>query len=442
MRRTFLQRVALIMVTGAVLAGCGSSTNPAASTVDSTGHPTVDSAGRPTVDSAGRPTVDSAGRPTVDSAGRPTVDSASRPTVDSASRPTVDSASRPTVDSASRPTVDSAGSPYPRTITHDKGTTTIPVRPQRIVALDASLSEAVVLLKRPLVGGVSSEGHVRGFPAYLGGAVKDTAEVGPVENPDLEAVAALHPDLIVSATSRHDALYDQLSKIAPTVFVKTTEPQWRQNIITLGAVLGAETEATEASAGYQQRAKEVGDAINTKAGSPTISVVRFLDGPTRLMQKATFIGTILKDAGLARPRSQDVEAVTLDVGEEQIRQADGGHIFVASYSSGTAARERLERNPLWKQLKGVRSGNVTDVTDEIWTNSLSVQGAQLVLDDLARTFGVDPARPATDRPITPSSGPTPPPVLPTTDRPITPPSQPTPPPVLPTTDRPVTPRHN
>ncbi|HXR67981.1 MAG TPA: hypothetical protein VN712_05030, partial [Dermatophilaceae bacterium] len=71
MRRTFLHRVALVMVTGAVLAGCGSSINHAVSTVDST----VDSAGRPTVDSAGRPIVDSAGRPTVDSAGRPTVDS-------------------------------------------------------------------------------------------------------------------------------------------------------------------------------------------------------------------------------------------------------------------------------------------------------------------------------------------------------------------------------
>jgi len=309
------------------------------------------------------------------------------------------------------------------------------------VALDASLTEAVVLLKRPLVGGISSEGHVKGFPSYLGGAVKDTAEVGPVENPDLEAVAALHPDLIVSATDRHDALYDQLSKIAPTVFVKTTEPQWRQNITTLGVVLGAENEATAASAGYHQRAKEVGDAINSKAGNPTISVVRFLDGPTRLMQNATFIGTILKDAGLARPRSQDVDAVTLDVGEEQIRQADGGHIFVASYASGTAAKERLERNPLWKHLQGVISGNVTDVTDEIWTNSRSVQGAQLVLDDLARTFGVDPARPATDKPVTPvtpSANPSPPPVLPVTDRPVTPSAQPAPPPVLPATDRPIT----
>lgn len=281
---------------------------------------------------------------------------------------------------------------FPRTITHDKGTTVIPARPQRIVALDNSLVEAVVLLKRPLVGGISSYRDLKGFPNYLGVAVRNTQEVGPMESPDLEAVAALKPDLIVSATVRHDALYDELSKIAPTVFVKTTGPQWQENITTLGKVLGAEVEASTALTDYKERAKKVGDSINAKAKNPTVSMVRFLDGPTRLMQKATFIGIILKDAGLARPKSQDVEDFALEVGEEQIRQADGDHIFVTSFSGGKEAKERFERNPLWKQLGGVKAGNVHDVADEIWMTSVSVQGAQLVLDDLAKTFGVDPAR--------------------------------------------------
>ena len=290
-------------------------------------------------------------------------------------------------------TKTTAESSFPRTITHDKGTTVIPARPQRIIALDNSLVEAVVLLKGPLVGGISSYRDLKGFPPYLGEAVKGTEEVGPMESPDLEAVAALEPDLIVSATVRHDALYDELTKIAPTVFVKTTGPQWQQNITTLGEVLGAEDDAVKALAGYKQRARQVGDAINAKAGSPTISVVRFLDGPTRLMQKATFIGIILEDAGLARPKSQDVEGFALEVGEEQVRQADGDHIFVTSFSGGKAAKERFERNPLWKQLQGVQAGNIHDVPDEIWMTSVSVQGAQLVLDDLAKTFGVDPSHP-------------------------------------------------
>lgn len=281
---------------------------------------------------------------------------------------------------------------FPRTVTHDKGSTEIPEQPQRIVALDNSLVEAVVLLERPLVGGISSYRDLKGFPPYLGDAVSDTEEVGPLETPDLEAIAALEPDVIVSATVRHDALYDELSKIAPTVFVKTTGPQWRENVTFLGEVLGAEDKAAEELAEYKERAAAVGTAINAEAGDPTISVVRFLDGPTRLMQRSSFIGHVLRDAGLARPAPQDVDDFALEVGEEQIRQADGDHVFVTSYSGGEASKERFQRNPLWKQLTAVKAGNVHDVKDEIWMTSVSVQGAHLVLDDLARAFGVEAAR--------------------------------------------------
>ena len=294
-----------------------------------------------------------------------------------------------TSDSSSSEAVaaaEASDAQFPRTITHDKGTTEIPEQPQRIVALDNSLVEAVVLLERPLVGGISSYRDQKGFPPYLGDAVKDTEDVGPLEQPDLEAIAALEPDVIVSATVRHDALYDELSKIAPTVFVKTTGPQWRENITFLGEVLGAEEKAAEELAEYQAHAKEVGDAINAAAGNPTISVVRFLDGPTRLMGKASFIGHILSDAGLARPEAQDVEEFSVEIGEEGIRQADAGHIFVSTYSGGEGNKDLFERNPLWSQLEAVKAGKVTEVRDEIWMTSVSVQGAHQVLDDLEKTF--------------------------------------------------------
>lgn len=123
-----------------------------------------------------------------------------------------------------------------------------------------------------------------------------------------------------------------------------------------------------------------------------MSVVRFLDGPTRLMQKQSFVGHILADAGLARPPNQDVDGFAAEAGEEQIRQADGDQVFLTSYSGGQPAKERFQRNPLWAQLAAVKAGDVRDVADEIWMTSVSVQGAHLVLDDLAETFGVADAR--------------------------------------------------
>ncbi len=106
------------------------------------------------------------------------------------------------------------------------------------------------------------------------------------------------------------------------------------------------------------------------------------------MQKQSFIGHILSDAGLARPQSQDVDDFAAEIGEEGI-QADADHVFVTSYSGGEAAKERFLRNPLWSQLTAVKAGAVTDVRDEIWMTSVSVQGAHQVLDDLAETFEVE-----------------------------------------------------
>jgi iron complex transport system substrate-binding protein len=285
-----------------------------------------------------------------------------------------------------------ADAAFPRVLTHDKGETTLESKPERIVALDLSLVGAVVSLERPLVGGIATYRDLAGFPDYFGDAVADSVEVGPLESPDLEAIAELAPDLIISATVRHDELYDELSAIAPTVFVKTTGPTWKENIRVVGEALGEETKADEVLSAYETRAAALGKAINEKAGDPEISVVRFVDGPTRLYAKGSFSGIILSDMGLARPQDQNVDEFTVEISEEQIRMADGDHIFVAAYSGGVTTKEAFLRNPLWGQLAGVRAGNVHDADDAIWMTSVNLHGAHMVMDDMARTFDVDPMR--------------------------------------------------
>ncbi|GAA2716443.1 ABC transporter substrate-binding protein [Micromonospora olivasterospora] len=301
------------------------------------------------------------------------------------------SACTPATDATPTAGVDATAG-FPRSITHDKGTTEIKTKPQRIVALDNSLVEAVVLLERPLVGGIASYRNQKTFPEYLGDAVKDTKDIGPLDNPNLELIASLKPDLIVSATVRHDVLYDKLSKIAPTVFVKTTGPIWKDNITLLGKALGEEAKAASKLAEYEARAKQIGAAINAKAGEPTVSVVRFVDGPTRLMAHASFIGIVLNDAGLKRPASQDKDTFAEEISEEQIELADADHVFVTVYAGGSDRKAKFQANPLWQRLKAVQAGRVYEVKDELWMTSVSAQGAHFVLDDLAKAFGVDAAK--------------------------------------------------
>lgn len=284
---------------------------------------------------------------------------------------------------------------FPRTVSHAMGSTEVTTRPVRIVALDQTFVDAAFTLDVPLAGFTDVTGSEGALPAYLSEFEdtlgKDAESLGDLDNPNLEQLLALRPDLIVSAKIRHEDIYDQLSKIAPTVFSETTGPTWKQNIRLLAEALGQEDLAEARIANYEDRANKVGDAIRAKQGrNPTISVVRFIGPENRLYQKESFSGIVLEDVGLARPPSQDVDDFAVAVSEERIPDADADRIYitVSDRDEARAARDRFFTNPLWERL----SGEVTEVSDEVWGLAVGLQGAQAMLDDLATSFGIDPAR--------------------------------------------------
>lgn len=281
---------------------------------------------------------------------------------------------------------------FPRTITHVMGETEIPAQPERVVVLDSGELDDVTLLGIEPVGAVSP--HFKstgGFPDYLASMTGNTVDVGPMEEPDLEKIADLAPDLILSSKIRHEALYEDLSAIAPTVFTETTGVAWKENLAVHAEALGLEDEAAEALEAYEAQAAALGTAIEAAYGEmPTVSIVRFVAGPTRLYQKATFSGVILEDVGVARPESQDVDDFALEVGPEQIDLADADLLFVtAADIPENTEQEAAMDNPLWAEMEAVKNDKVFNVADEIWMSGIGVQAARLVLADLANAAAVD-----------------------------------------------------
>ncbi|MGW7683848.1 ABC transporter substrate-binding protein [Kribbella sp. NPDC054772] len=281
---------------------------------------------------------------------------------------------------------------FPRTVEHAMGKTEIKTKPKRVVALDASFVDATLILDTPVVGYTDYRSINGKLPEYLGEDAtrygSEAQAVGTLAEPNLEKIAELNPDLIVTAKVRHEKLYDQLSAIAPTIMSETTGATWKDNIRMEAKALGEEDLAEKEITSYEKSAKTVGDAINAKANNPTISVVRFVDGPTRLYQNASFSGIVLKDAGLKRPKPQDVNDFALEISPERIKDADGDAIFVTQYadekglSAKTAAQ--FKANPLWKPL----AAKVHEVPDLTWMTAVGLQGAWAILTDLAKTFDV------------------------------------------------------
>jgi iron complex transport system substrate-binding protein len=285
-----------------------------------------------------------------------------------------------------------------RVVTHAMGETAIPAQPKRVVALDQSFVDAVLTLETPLVGYTTYRAIEGGLPEYLGPLAAtyggDAVSVGRLEEPSLEQIATLAPDLILSATVRHEALYGRLAQIAPTVFSETTGATWKENLRLTAQALGKEDLAEAKIAEYEQRAAGIGREIAAKSGGtlPTVSVVRFAGEDTvRLYSEKSYSGVVLRDVGFPRPATQPTtDKIAVDLSQERILDLDADQIFVATWADPTAAgpKTQFTSNPLWSRLTGARH----DVDDLTWMSAVGLQGAQTVLDDVAKAFAVDPLR--------------------------------------------------
>ncbi|MFJ2779011.1 MULTISPECIES: ABC transporter substrate-binding protein [unclassified Kitasatospora] len=275
---------------------------------------------------------------------------------------------------------DAAPGVYPRTIKHAMGETVIPAKPVRVVVLDTGELDNVVSLGIQPVGVVHTDGS-KTMPSYLKDTAGNPAGVGTINSLNLEAIAALKPDLILGSQLRAQDQYAQLSKIAPTVFSLRPGYPWKQNFQLNASPFGLEAEAGAQLDAYRSAATAIGAELGDKR--PTITPLRFMPGRTRLYAELSFIGTILTDVPLPQPRIEQVKELAVEISPEQIDQADADWIFYGVYGSPSSTnQDAVLGGALWKTLGAVKSGQARPVSDETWFLGLGVTAANAVLADL------------------------------------------------------------
>lgn len=291
----------------------------------------------------------------------------------------------------------SSDSAFPRTVKHAMGSAKVEKSPKRIVALDMTFVDAALALEGEVVGYTTLAGSDEELPDYFGKDkgtfAADAKPVGTLEEASLEKIAELQPDLILSAKVRHEKLYPQLQKIAPTVFSETTGGTWKENLNLVAEALGKEKLSKQKIAAFEKRAKTIGDSVREKdGGNPEVSVVRFVDGPTRIYQENTYTGVIVNDLGFDAPPAAKGNDFNTEISDEEIKKMDADDIFISTYADEAGlskkTKDKFEANPLWKQLKG----DLHEVDDAIWMSAVGLYGAHGVLDDIAKTYKVDPAK--------------------------------------------------
>jgi len=278
-----------------------------------------------------------------------------------------------------------------REVTDSMGTITVPDDPQRVVVLTNEGTEALLALGVVPVGAANSWvgdpwwGHIRPL-------MGDAEPVGTESAVNLELVAALEPDLIIANKQRHEEIYPQLSTIAPIVMSAELRGDWKINFRLYAEALGRTDEGKAVIAEYDAAVANLRDALGD-ATEEEVSVIRFLPGQIRIYQLDSFSGVLLKDVGFDRPANQNVEEFAIRTGKESIPDMDGDRIFHFTWDTGDgqgdALAEEVLADPLWQSLSAVQAGKVHAVSDAIWNTAGGILAARLMLEDIARIYGVE-----------------------------------------------------
>ncbi|MFD0695390.1 ABC transporter substrate-binding protein [Paenibacillus sp. GCM10027628] len=275
------------------------------------------------------------------------------------------------------------------TVKHAMGETKIKGAPKKVVVLTNEGTEAVLAMGIKPVGAVKSFTVTGGWYDHIKADMEGVNIVGDENQPNLEAIAALQPDLILGNKLRQEKVYAQLSAIAPTVFSEKLMGDWQVNFKLYAEALNKKPEGDKIIGDFEKRItdfkQKAGDKLNTK-----VSIIRFMPGKVRIYMEDTFSGVMLKKLGFQRPAPQDQDKFADDVQKERIPDMNGDMLFYFTYDNDKGEANTIEQDwmndPLWKNLDVVKKGNVHKVSDAVWNTAGGIKAANLLLDDLEKYF--------------------------------------------------------
>jgi iron complex transport system substrate-binding protein len=267
-----------------------------------------------------------------------------------------------------------------RTIEHALGETEIDGTPERVVALEFSFVQALDSLGVEPVG-IADDDEPERIDQLLGRTI-DYTSVGTRLEPNLELVSSLQPDLIIADETRHAAVYEQLSGIAPTIVLNSWEGSYqdiKDAVVTIGAALGDEQQGRDVVAAHEEAMAEIAAGVPAGDDRRYLLAVATPDAMS-LHTSSAFTGSVFEALGLT-PAIEGGEAVESGVGIERLLAVDPDVLFVATDGPGTVL-EQWRTNSAWATMAAVRNDAVHEVDRNQFARFRGLTTAEAIATDI------------------------------------------------------------
>jgi len=236
----------------------------------------------------------------------------------------------------------------------------IPLNVQRVVSLAPNLTETIYAL------GLDSK--LAGDTTYcdIPLAAKEKPHVGSTQDPSLEAIVALHPDLVLATTSiNRPETADALLKLGVPVY--TSDPHTIAGMLgstaMMADLLGASEQGAKLVAELQERLDALQAALQDRPMVHVLFVV--WEDPLISIGQNTFIADALRWAGAESiiVASQNWPQVSM----EEVVRLQPDYIVLTSDHLAAETHEHvnhLRERPTWRELRAVKLGHVVMASDE------------------------------------------------------------------------------
>ncbi|MHB1017559.1 MAG: ABC transporter substrate-binding protein [Coriobacteriia bacterium] len=202
---------------------------------------------------------------------------------------------------------------FPVTITDDAGReVTIEAKPERIVSLAPANTEIVAEL-----GALDRLVGVTTYCDYPA-EVADIEKVGDFVGPNLEAIAALDPDVVLLTTGIQADVVTQLEALGASVIAidPQTLDEVYEAIEMVGAVIGETEAAADTVASMQLQIEDIAESVE---GAPVRCFLEIAQDPLFTVGSGTLLNDLIEHAG---GENVVTEAGYVAYSVEQLVQAD------------------------------------------------------------------------------------------------------------------------
>jgi cobalamin transport system substrate-binding protein len=249
----------------------------------------------------------------------------------------------------------------PRVVTDGVGRRVkVPAKVDRIVSLAPNLTETLYALGlgNKLVGDTSY--------CDIPPEAKSKPHVGGPQNPSIEAIVGLRPDLVFATTSiNRPETVDALERLGVSVY--TTDPHTVRGMIEsfgrMADLANARKQGSALTANLNGRLNALQARLAPLAPVRVVFVV-WLD-PLITVGQNTFIADALRCAGAESVVVSHQNWPQLSF-EEVVRLQPDYLVFAASHTGeGAVTAEDLRSRVVWKDLRAVQQGHIAIISDEI-----------------------------------------------------------------------------